>query len=291
MTAMLASVRTLDEALLALEGGADLIDLKEPALGALGALDHAAVRVCVQAIGGRRPVSATIGDIPSMDPRQIMAAVDRMAATGVDLIKIGFFAGSRAFDCARTLSALAPRARMVAVLFADEAYDLTLVEALAGSGFAGTMLDTVRKTGKSLRDWRNDAELREFVDRTRGRGLLTGLAGSLRTDDIPPLLELAPDYLGFRGALCRGRDRVQVLDSCNFSRVRSAISQSIEIQAGRLFVTAGAPQYDQHRSPGCAQALPGHSCPPDARCNRQLLRTAETRDPPSREPSFLRHRR
>ena len=60
---MLASVRTLDEALFALEAGADFIDLKEPSHGALGALDHAAVRVCVQAIGGRRPVSATIGDI------------------------------------------------------------------------------------------------------------------------------------------------------------------------------------------------------------------------------------
>ncbi len=64
MTMMLASVRSLDEALIALEGGADLIDLKEPSRGALGALDHAAVRICVQAIGGRRPVSATIGDLP-----------------------------------------------------------------------------------------------------------------------------------------------------------------------------------------------------------------------------------
>ena len=73
MTMMLASVRSLDEALFALEAGADLIDLKEPSHGALGALDHAAVRVCVQAIGGRRPVSATIGDIPSMEPHAVTA--------------------------------------------------------------------------------------------------------------------------------------------------------------------------------------------------------------------------
>src|SRR5206468_4822873 len=101
MTGMLASVRTLDEALFALEARADFIDLKEPSQGALGALDHAAVRVCVQAIGGRRPVSATIGDIVSMDPREMTAAAERMAATGVDYIKIGFFAHPRAFDCAR----------------------------------------------------------------------------------------------------------------------------------------------------------------------------------------------
>ena len=106
MTMMLASVRSLDEALIALEGGADLIDLKEPSRGALGALDHAAVRICVQAINGRRPVSATIGDLPSMDPQLMTDAVERMAATGVDFIKIGFFVHPRAVDCAKALSKL-----------------------------------------------------------------------------------------------------------------------------------------------------------------------------------------
>ena len=145
MTMMLASVRSLDEALMALEGGADLIDLKEPSRGALGALDHAAVRICVRAIGGRRPVSATIGDLPSMDPQVMAAAVERMAATGVDFIKIGFFSHPRAIDCANALSEVAGRARLVAVVFADEPYDLALVDELARNGFAGAMLDTARK--------------------------------------------------------------------------------------------------------------------------------------------------
>ncbi len=120
MTEMLASVRNLQEALTALELGADLIDLKEPARGALGALDHAAVRVMVHAIDRSVPVSATIGDIPKMDPQEMVRAVERMTATGVDYIKIGFFAGARALDCARALSDLARRARLVAVIFADE---------------------------------------------------------------------------------------------------------------------------------------------------------------------------
>ncbi|HWH47288.1 MAG TPA: (5-formylfuran-3-yl)methyl phosphate synthase [Burkholderiales bacterium] len=223
MTAMLASVRTLDEALFALEAGADLIDLKEPSRGALGALDHAAVRVCVQAIGGRRPVSATIGDLPSMDPQEITAGVERMAATGVDYIKIGFFAHPRAFDCANALIALARKTRLVAVMFADETYDLALVDALAKAAFAGAMLDTAHKTGKALRDWRKEAELREFVKRARAHGLLTGLAGSLRKEDIAPLLAIEPDYLGFRGALCSRSKRNQNLDAEAFARIRSAI--------------------------------------------------------------------
>ena len=225
MTAMLASVRTLDEALFALEAGADFIDLKEPSRGALGALDHAAVRVCVQAIRGRRPVSATIGDIVPMDPSEMIAAVERMATTGVDYIKIGFFSHPRAFDCAKALKALARNTRLVAVMFADELYELELVDALAGAAFAGAMLDTAHKTGKTLRDWRKDGELRKFVGRARGHGLLTGLAGSLRQEDIAPLIAIEPDYLGFRGALCSGSNRNQILDAEAFARIRSAIPE------------------------------------------------------------------
>lgn len=227
MTAMLASVRTLDEALFALAGGADFIDLKEPAQGALGALDHAAVRVMVHSIGKRRPVSSTIGDIPSMDPRQIVSAVKRMAATGVDFVKIGFFAGARAFDCARALADLVERRRLVAVIFADEQYEIALVDAVGHAGFAGAMLDTATKSGKSLRDWRSHAELEDFVNRARGLGLLTGLAGSLRKEDIAPLLALRPDYLGFRGALCRNADRGLALDAKAFGAIRAAIPLEI----------------------------------------------------------------
>lgn len=227
MTKMLASVRSLDEALTALDGGADFIDLKEPSRGALGALDHAAVRVCVQAVGGRKPVSATIGDLPSMEPRAVVSAVERMGRTGVDFIKIGFFAHPQAVDCVHALSEPARNSRLVAVLFADEHYDPAMVDALARNGFAGVMLDTAHKTGKSLRDWRNANELQTFVERGRNAGLLTGLAGSLRRDDIPALLAMAPDYLGFRGALCSNGARAQHLDARLLAEIRGEISRPL----------------------------------------------------------------
>src|SRR5450759_3813428 len=43
---------------------ADVIDMKDPAKGALGALEPAAVRAAVAAIAGRRPASAVTGDLP-----------------------------------------------------------------------------------------------------------------------------------------------------------------------------------------------------------------------------------
>ncbi len=87
------------------------------------------------------------------------------------------------------------------------------------------MLDTAHKTGKTLRDWRNYAELREFVNRASDQGLLTGLAGSLRKEDVPPLLAIEPDYLGFRGALCSGSSRNQNLDAAAFAKIRRAIPE------------------------------------------------------------------
>jgi (5-formylfuran-3-yl)methyl phosphate synthase len=269
MTRMLASVRSLAEAKIALEGGADLIDLKEPSLGALGALDHAAVRICVKAIASRRPVSATIGDLPSMNPDDMTTAVDRMATTGVDYIKIGFFAHANALDCAQALAKLTHRARLVAVIFADEPWRFTsspsrssnpspsgrgagvresvrdcarnregedlrpLIETLATSGFTGAMLDTAHKTGKTLRDWRTTDELNEFLTCARSRHLLTGLAGALRREDVPPLLAFGPDYLGFRSALCAGSNRTQRLDLSAFATIRSAIPE-LELSAMAL---------------------------------------------------------
>ena len=46
----------------ALDGGAALIDIKEPARGSLGRADAGVIREVVGAVGGRRPVSAALGE-------------------------------------------------------------------------------------------------------------------------------------------------------------------------------------------------------------------------------------
>ncbi len=222
MSGLLASVRSPAEAGIALAGGADIIDLKEPRDGALGALPAQAIAAAVALVGGRRPVSATIGDLP-MQPALICDAVARTAALGVDYVKIGMFPGGRPEAC---LDALAPRAEsgtaLVALLFADCDPDFRLVDRAARNGFAGVMLDTLRKGGGNLRQCLDDRALQRFVERVHAHRMLAGLAGSLRLEDIPALLPLRADYLGFRGALCRG-DRAGRLDPDRLSAVRSML--------------------------------------------------------------------
>src|SRR3569833_993095 len=84
MTGWLASVTDADEARQVLAAGADIVDAKNPHAGALGALPLDTVRAIVSAVGGQAPVSATVGDFPSMEPHADARDVDMKAATGID---------------------------------------------------------------------------------------------------------------------------------------------------------------------------------------------------------------
>ena len=235
MPMMLASVADLTELEDAIRLGADLVDLKDPAAGALGAWPRDRLREAVARTARRRPLSATVGDLP-MSPAVIAAAAAGTAETGVEIVKVGFFAGgeSNARESGACITALAPIAargvRLVAVLMADQRPDLGLLPMLATAGFHGVMLDTADKRAGGLRAHRDEPSLARFVREARALGLLTGLAGSLRLDDIAPLAALGPNYLGFRGALCRD-DRTGRLDPERFRTVRAALDRAASAHA------------------------------------------------------------
>lgn len=223
MTKLLASVTDVGEAMLALESGADIIDLKNPAQGALGALPLDTIRQAVRAVDGRRPVSATIGDLP-MRPDLLVDRVRATLATGVDIVKVGFFGQTVGLECAWALAPLAGAgARMVAVLFADQHPDFKLLPVLGQAGFHGAMLDTVAKDGKRLTDHFAPDDLRNFVVATHNLSMLAGLAGSLSPADISLLASLRPDYLGFRGALCENGDRGSSLQTSRLIQLKSML--------------------------------------------------------------------
>lgn len=235
---MLASVRDLDEARTVLEAGVDLIDLKQPADGALGALPTDVIREVVAFVAGRTLTSATAGNVEP-EPQAVQAAMARIAMTGVDYVKAGLFPGNwqqggRDYAAVRTcLGALAPLAgtQRIAVMFADLAPPLDLVDAVVDAGFDGVMVDTALKVGHSLPDVASTEWLSGFVKRARAHGLLCGLAGSLRVAHIPALAQLCPDYLGFRGALCAGQARAQALDARAVLGVREALEEAQRLVA------------------------------------------------------------
>jgi uncharacterized protein (UPF0264 family) len=222
-TRFLASVTTVDEALLAVAGGADIIDCKDPGQGALGALPVATVAAIRAAVPRRIPVSATIGDLAA-DPTLIAAACQGMAASGCDLIKVGLFPGGDARGTIISLGRLAlPRVGIVGLLLADRDPDFALIDAMADAGFVGVMLDTAGKGDGALTAHLTQAALAAFVARSASAGLFSGLAGSLRVSDVAPLLRLKPNVLGFRGALCLDHKRMGCLSLEAVRRVRAEI--------------------------------------------------------------------
>ncbi|MBN9065995.1 MAG: dihydroneopterin aldolase [Rhizobiales bacterium] len=224
MTKMLASVRAGEEAEIVLSGGADIIDLKDPGAGSLGALPVEEIGRLHLLIAGRAPVSAVCGDLP-MEPETIRATAEAIAATGVDYVKVGFFPSGKAADCARALAVLAGRTKVVAVLFADLDPDLELLLVLAESGFHGAMLDTADKSKGRLLDHMPPERIPPFIERCRSLDLMVGLSGSLEEPDIPRLLPFRPDFLGFRGALCDHSLRTSPISADAVRHIRALIPE------------------------------------------------------------------
>lgn len=219
----LASVTSEAEAQTCVALGADIIDAKNPATGALGALPGAQVRAICDRVRVHAPVSATIGDLPA-DPKRIADAVCRTASLGVDIVKIGFWPGGAVDPTLQRLSNLElGGARLVGVLLADHGMDMHLIHLMAEAGFIGVMLDTADKASGALPDILSAPVLAQFIDTAHGHGIFAGLAGSLRVRHVPELVKLGPDLLGFRGGLCRDGQRSNVIDTDEVGRVRSAI--------------------------------------------------------------------
>ena len=226
MTKMLVSVRDVAEALIAAEGGADFIDLKEPRAGALGGLPIETIAAIVKALrhgGSTLPVSATIGDLPMAPLAPILAQVQAVAGCGVDYVKVGIERSPDALPVLRALAACGHA--VVPVFIADRGLDADAVKLACSLGFPGLMVDTADKKAGSLFDVLTAAELRRFLQAVRAAGALAGLAGALRLQDLPALRELAPDFAGFRSAVCAG-DRGAALDARRLRALAEAMREA-----------------------------------------------------------------
>jgi dihydroneopterin aldolase len=229
MTKMLASVTGAAEAEIAMSGGADIIDLKDPRAGALGAVATDTIRQTVSFVAGRRATSAVCGDLP-MEPETMRAKAEEIAATGVDYVKIGFFPSGNIASCSAALAPLAARTKLIAVMFADLAPDFEFLPVFAKDGFHGAMVDTAHKGRGRLLDHLPPERVPAFVERARSHGLSVGLSGSLEAPDIPRLLPFAPDLLGFRGALCGLSERTASIIPEAVAQIRELIPE--EAQSG-----------------------------------------------------------
>jgi (5-formylfuran-3-yl)methyl phosphate synthase len=217
---LLVSVVSAAEARAAIAGGADIIDVKDPREGALGAPSPRTLVEVVAAVDGAAPVSAALGDLPDL-PHTAALAARGAASCGVDYVKLGL-RGVQGLERASALvtavtEALDAGTSVIAVAYADGAaadpptFDPALLpELVAGTGIAGALVDTLVKDGRGLYGSLPEATVRELVMRTRAAGGSFGVAGQLRAGELG---RVEADIVGVRSAVCAGGDRAAALDA------------------------------------------------------------------------------
>ncbi len=227
-TQLLISVTSIAEAKIALDNGADIIDVKDPSTGALGALATPQIKAIVSFVHEQNPInkkttSATIGDIP-MQPQLLLAHVLDLVTTGVDIIKIGFFDSTDYQPCLDVLATLTQSGtKLMAVLFAEKSYPEKLVQSIKVAGFMGVMLDTAQKNGLTLLDYYSLDQRMAFAQQVLRCQLQLGLAGSLQLQHIAIIKPLQPCYIGFRGGVCHDHQRQSGLDANKIQAIRKML--------------------------------------------------------------------
>ncbi|MFO7966255.1 MAG: (5-formylfuran-3-yl)methyl phosphate synthase [Archaeoglobaceae archaeon] len=203
------------EAIESIEGGADIIDVKNPAEGSLGASFPWIIRE-IKDLAARhgKQVSATIGDMEYKPGTASLAALGA-AQSGADYIKIGLFGVRDEEEAYKMLRSVTKSVKdfdehkkLVAAAYADH-YRINsispqlLPEVGERAEVDGIMIDTAIKDGKTLFDHMEIVEIKGFIEESQKRDIFCALAGSIRGTHTTALKELKPDIIGVRTAVCK----------------------------------------------------------------------------------------
>ncbi len=211
---LLISVTSVAEAQVALRGGAQIIDIKNPAEGALGTASVSALHEVCATLPSDRPVSAALGDSTAPAGTLALAAYGA-ARLGAHYLKVGLLTASPddaiilLEDVQRSARLANPHCRLVGVGYGDAplvgALSWRLLPEIAQEAqLWGCMIDTALKDGRTLFDHCREQDLANWLADCRRAGLHGALAGSLGVANAILLRRLDPDIVGFRGAVCRG---------------------------------------------------------------------------------------
>lgn len=215
---LLISPINAEEALESIEGGADIVDVKNPKEGSLGANFPWVIKNIREITPEGMHVSATLGDVP-YKPGTVSLAAAGAVVSGADYIKVGLY-GTKNYDEAlevmenvvKSVKEFDDNALIVASGYADahrvgavDPMEIPRVAADAGADLA--MVDTAVKDGKTLFDFMDVDKLQKFNDTIHDYGLKSALAGSIKKDQLKLLHDIGCDVVGIRGAACTGGDR------------------------------------------------------------------------------------
>ena len=210
LAGLLVSVRSTEEAEIALKAGVRVIDIKEPSAGPLGRASTDVWAAIRELVGRAKPISVALGELSDwVNPA---ATIDW---SSLSFRKIGL--ANSGFDWAKrwdSLRKLQPGPPWIATVYADWQRAMSpppseiLDVALSVPDCVGLLIDTWDKARSSPLD----ASWFPLIARAKAAGRLVTLAGKLDADAIRELAPLGPDLFGVRSAVCVRGDRLNKLD-------------------------------------------------------------------------------
>lgn len=219
---LLVSVRSASEAVDALAGGAEFIDIKEPDNGPLGRASTAVVDQVLVAVAGCTPVSMALGEWSEARDASVPQAVCNVK---FGLAGAGQNWKSRADEICQAIGT----SRVVITAYADHKRSdapsvAEVAEYAVERGLAGFLIDTAIKDGSNLFDWLDPDHAGRVIDSASATGVLTALAGSLCGEALTTAVNLAPDIVAVRGAACVGGRRLSRVDRDQVRTLATVIS-------------------------------------------------------------------
>ena len=216
MPKILVSIKDTHEASIIKDLKIDIVDLKEisdPPMGFVGIKKIKSIKKILP----NMVTSATMGNSINPYSKKIIETANEVVASGVDYMKIGLFSENQILNHEKFLNEInlngcAP----VCVILIDDTKEIRYLDHLCEIGYKGVMLDTINKKQSKIFDILSEKECISFVNESRKLGMTSGLAGSLALNDLSKLTIINPDFIGFRGQLCKEQ-------SSRFSLDRDAV--------------------------------------------------------------------
>jgi len=234
MARLLVSVRSSAEARAAVAGGADLIDLKEPARGPLGMTDPAVWAEIRAVVPTAIPVSVALGEIDDWDDRPPPPA---SAWQGIAYRKLGLAGrgGDSLTRWERLRHDWGPGPGWVGVAYTDweragSPPPGSIVEAAcAAADCVGLLFDTWEKGEPGRHDRRTWEEWSPIVRRS---GRFVAMAGGLDLSTVATMSRLGFDLIAVRGAACAGGDRRGPIVEGRVRRLARAVASGGQVPIG-----------------------------------------------------------
>ncbi|MEQ8211434.1 MAG: (5-formylfuran-3-yl)methyl phosphate synthase [Lacipirellulaceae bacterium] len=208
---LLVSVRDVAEAQIAMRGGVDWIDLKEPGNGALGAVSGSVAQQVVDLVERRLPVSAAAGELlewPTSQARELLA-VEHLQILKLALAGCKNVPGWRQLWQEAASEIQESGKQLAAVAYADfgraqaPAIEVVLAEAIE-LGLQTLLIDTFDKSAGPLTTHVPTATLASYLRKARAAGLRTVVAGKLTPEIIRELPLESVDLVAVRSAVTTG---------------------------------------------------------------------------------------